>query len=55
MANNKSITFTKADLAKVRASDAKMSAEKRRAISKALVDANTAANSMGSHRQKKKA
>lgn len=57
MANAKSngITLTKADLAKVRAKDAKMTGAQKRAASKALVEANTAANSIGRYRQKKKA
>jgi len=53
--NDKAFTITKAYAAKMKASEAKMSGAKRRAVSKALVEANSAANSMGSHRQKKKA
>lgn len=44
MANTKGYTFTKAELAKIKGSENKMSPAKRRAISKALVEANTAAN-----------
>lgn len=40
----KSYTFTKAELAKLKAGEKKLSPEKRREISKALVDANTQAN-----------
>lgn len=40
----KSFTFTKADLAKIKASEQKMSPTQRRAVSKALVQANSAAN-----------
>ena len=55
MAGEKVFTITKSYAAKMKAADAKMSGAKRREVSKALVDANSAANSMGSHRQKKKA
>ncbi len=48
----KSYTFTKAKLAKMRTSESKMSAKRKRAVSKALVEANTAANSID---KKKKA
>lgn len=41
---NGSYTFTKSDLNKIKAKESKMSPEKRRAVSKALVEANTAAN-----------
>lgn len=54
MANEKGFTFTKADLAKVRAGESKMTGAQRRAASKGLVEANTAANNMGSSRRKKK-
>lgn len=37
-------TFTKGKLAKIKASEAKMTPAQRRSVSKALVDANTAAN-----------
>lgn len=40
----KSFTFTKAELNKIKTSENKMSANKRREISKALVEANSAAN-----------
>lgn len=53
MASSK--TFTKAELAKVKASDATMTPAKRKAVSKALVEANSAANNIGSSRRKKKA
>ena len=44
MANDKVFTLTKAYLAKVKASDAKMSNAQKRSVSKALVEANTSAN-----------
>lgn len=40
----KSYTFTKAELNKIKNSEAKASPAKKREISKALVDANSAAN-----------
>lgn len=43
-ANKKSFTFTKADLAKIKAKEAKMTPAQRRAASKALVESNSAAN-----------
>ncbi len=46
MAN--SYTFTKSDKAKLKAKDAKMTPSQRKATSKALVEANTAANRMKS-------
>lgn len=55
MANAKGKTFTKADLARVKASEATMTPAKRKAVSKALVGANTAANNIAPSRQKKKA
>lgn len=39
-------TITKADAARIKAKDAKMTTAQRRATSKALVEANTAANRM---------
>lgn len=48
-------TFTKAELARVKASDATMNPARRKAVSKALVEANTAANSMTPAKRKKKA
>ena len=39
-------TITKADAARIKAKDAKMTPAQRRATSKALVEANTAANRM---------
>ena len=47
-----SYTFTKAKLAKIRSSESRMTAEQKRAVSKALVEANSAANTP---RKKKKA
>lgn len=52
MANSKSYTFTKSKLAQMRASEAKMTPKQKKAVSKALVEANTAANTVG---KKKKA
>lgn len=53
--NAKGLTLTKADLARVKANEAKMTGEQRRAVSKALVEANTAANTMATSRRRKKA
>ncbi len=47
MAKAKGYTFTKADAAKYK-STANLSPSQRRAVSKALVEANTAANKMKS-------
>ena len=44
MEKNKSYTFTKAELAKIKAKDAKMTPAQKRATSKAIVTANSAAN-----------
>lgn len=44
MQNNKSFTFTKSELAKVKSKEARMTPAQRRAASKALVEANSAAN-----------
>lgn len=48
----KSFTFTKTELAKVKAREAQMTPTQRRAASKALVEANSAANTP---RKRKKA
>ena len=53
MAKAKTYEFTKEELAKIKAKDAKMTPAQRRALSKALVEANSAANNIG--RKKKKA
>lgn len=42
--SNGGFVFTKADLNRVKNGESKMSDKKRRAVSKALVEANTAAN-----------
>ena len=47
--------LSKAELARVKASDATMNPARRKAVSKALVEANTAANSMTPAKRKKKA
>ena len=52
MAKAKSVTFTKADLDKYKAREAKMTPAQKKAVSKALVEANSAANTP---RKKKKA
>lgn len=52
MANAKSITFTKADLARIKEKEAKMTPTQRRAASKALVEANTAANNAPKRKKK---
>ena len=44
MAKAKGYTITKADAARIRAKDAKMTPEQRRAASKALVEANSESN-----------
>ena len=54
MANAKGKTFTKAELARVKASESKMTPAQRRATSKALVEANTAANAPKTVHKKKK-
>ena len=48
MANTKSYTITKADAARIKAKDAKMTPTQRRSVSKGLVEANTSANRMKS-------
>lgn len=52
MANAKSYTFTKAKLNKMRSDEAKMTPSRKKAVSKALVEANSAANTP---KKKKKA
>ena len=42
--SNSSYTFTKADLARLKASEAKMTPNQKRAVSEALVKSNSAAN-----------
>lgn len=54
MAKAKGITLTKADFDKIRARDAMMTPAQRRATSKALVEANTAANAPKRVHKKKK-
>lgn len=44
MQKDKSFTFTKSEIAKAKAKEARMTPAQRRAASKALVEANTAAN-----------
>lgn len=52
----KGFTFTKAEIAKYKEKEAKMTPVQRRAASKALVEANTAANkALSTPRKKKKA
>lgn len=46
MAKAKSFTFTKAEIEKFKAKEAKMTPEQKRAASKAQVLANSAANSL---------
>ena len=41
-------TITKSDAARLKAKDAKMTPAQKRSVSKAIVDANTAANKMKS-------
>lgn len=48
MAKEKSFTFTKTEIAKFKAKEATMTPAQRRAASKALVEANSAANRMKS-------
>ena len=48
MANSKSYTFTKADMAKMKAKDSAMTPAQKKALSKSLVNANSAANRMKS-------
>ena len=48
MAKANGYTITKADAARLKAKDAKMTPAQRRAVSKGLVEANTAANRMKS-------
>lgn len=50
----KGIVLTKADLDRVRAKDAKATPAQRRAMSKALVESNSEANTPKSARKKKK-
>ena len=48
MAKANGYTITKADAARLKAKDAKMTPAQRRATSKGIVEANTAANRMKS-------
>lgn len=52
MAKAKGYTITKADAARIRAKDAKMTPEQRRAASQALVEANSSANKMPAKKRK---
>ena len=52
MAKDKSYTFTKNSLNKLKTSESKMTPEQKRSVSKAIVNANTEANTP---RKKKKA
>ena len=51
---NGTFTFTKEEVAKFKAKEAKMTPAQRRAASKALVEANSAANKALSNSRKKK-
>lgn len=44
MAKSDAFVFTKSELNKIKASDGKMTDARKRAVSKALVEANSAAN-----------